>query len=884
MRHRILQRAALVAVLVVAFGLRVGRLENVPAGLYCDEAGNGYNAYALGSDGIDENGRSWPLYVWSFGVSYKNPAFIYAAILPVKIFGLSAFSVRLTAALFGTATVWALFSLGRALYGPWVGLWAALFLALCPWYLHFSRIAFELIAFPCLFTAGCICLARFTQGWRTLPVGLGLCALCVYAYAPAALFVPLFLLGFAALYARTLLRHWPQLLLALVVTAAVLAPAAVFFSRQAGSGTQYFRATSSVDLQQPWQPQVEQVAANYARFFSASFLFEDGDPIVRHSVRGFGELYPIYAPFLLLGIGAAVLQRQRFGALLLWWLALYPVAPSLMNEIPSASRGIIGAPIIALLTGLGFAASLRAVRWLAPRRRWAPVLQAAAALAVAVVLAFQVGRYLRAYFVDYPTYAALTPGGFQFGYRDVIAYMESERANYDVLLLSYTDANQPQVFAQFYRPIAARDWAARKDAGYVIARPDQFALPPGQRVLAALHPLDIDQFSDLDVKREVRGPGGKLAFVVAELKGRKRYLSDWLLLGPFPNDDLRGMTRDAIDPVSLVPPAGSAQQGVREWRLLREAHVGLDLNRLFAATARNPGNPELVCAYAATTLQVPSARQAILELGGSVNDTLRVWLNGQPLTVPPLLMGANPKQREVDLRAGDNGLLVQSCEDVGDWWFNARLIDAQGHDMEDIASVAELPVGSLPGAAGRESDAVQLLEGFAGAARGQREDHYPDYRGGARSWRARVENHSSVRWQTAAPPVAAETVFAFTGSTSDESGQFRLFVDGREVLTFESHADRDTHWWHGERITLVFFSKASAAGNSGVYLLFVPADLITPGRPLELRVEGAGGDPLAWFMLKEFRDTGSAERLSPAAVDAARSAWRDRPLAFTAPQ
>ena len=143
MRDRRRQRIALAAVVLLAAVLRLYQLGDVPAGLYCDEAGNGYNAYALGTAGIDENGVHWPLYVWSFGTAYKNPAFIYAAILPVKLLGLSEFSVRLTSALFGIGTVAAMFLLGRALFTPWVGFWSALFLAVCPWHLHFSRIAFE---------------------------------------------------------------------------------------------------------------------------------------------------------------------------------------------------------------------------------------------------------------------------------------------------------------------------------------------------------------------------------------------------------------------------------------------------------------------------------------------------------------------------------------------------------------------------------------------------------------------------------------------------------------------------------------------------------------------------------------------------------------------
>jgi 4-amino-4-deoxy-L-arabinose transferase-like glycosyltransferase len=886
MRTKRGQRIALAAVLLLAAVLRLYALGDVPAGLYCDEAGNGWNAYALGTAGIDENGTHWPLYVWSFATSYKNPAFIYASILPVKLLGLSEFSVRLTAALFGIATVAAMFCLGRALFAPWVGFWSALFLAVCPWHLHFSRIAFELIVFPFFFIAGFVLLIRFTHGRRTLPAGLALHAACVYAYAPAALFVPLFLLGFGLLFLLDLLRHWRQFLLALLVAAAVLAPAAVFFARQSTTGTVYFRRTTFVDFQQPWRPQLDRFLGNYQQFFAPRFLIQDGDPIFRHAVRGFGEVYPFFIPFVLLGAGSALLRRDRASKLVLWWLALYPVAPSLMNEIPSASRGIIGAPVLCLLAGLGFAATLRVLRWMAYWRRLGIAVQAAAIAAAAAVLGPQVAAYLHAYFVDYPTYAALTPGAFQFGYRDAIQYMESQRSQYDVLLLSATDTNQPQVFAQFYRPIDPRDWIARRDTGYLIIKPEEFSrYSPNQRVLAALHPDDVDLFSDLDIKRRVEAPGGKLAFVVAEIKGRKQYLKNWLGLGLFPNDDLRGSRRDFIDPNDLTPHSYHGAFEEVTWQPIFQQFVTVDLNRAYAAAdPRTPGNPEHVCAYAATTVHSPTARDAVLELSGSLNDTLRVWLNGRLLTPYALMMGVEPKYRLIALRAGDNGLLVQSCEDIGNWSFNARITDADGHDMTDITTAALLPIEAMRPSPAAE-DAVQLVEGFDASVSGDHDPHYPDQRGGGDSWRARVSDHSAVVWRTAAPAAALPSIFAFTGSTSDEEGDFKLFVDGQYALTFQRERDRELHSWTENGYTLVFVSVISAAGNAGYYLLSVPADRVTAGQPLELRVEGAAGDPAAWFMIKGYHDTIPHERVTGAvAVEATRGPWRNRHLAIaTAP-
>ena len=58
------------------------------------------------------------------------------------------------------------------------------------------------------------------------------------------------------------------------------------------------------------------------------------------------------------------------GKLFLWWLVLYPVAPALMNEAPSASRGIIGAAaVLPSSPAAGVVAVLETLRRICPGRR-----------------------------------------------------------------------------------------------------------------------------------------------------------------------------------------------------------------------------------------------------------------------------------------------------------------------------------------------------------------------------------------------------------------------------------------------------------------------------------------------------------------------------------
>ena len=51
----------LFAIIIVAFGIRIYQLTQVPISLHGDEIGFGYNAYALLKAGIDEYGYRWPM-------------------------------------------------------------------------------------------------------------------------------------------------------------------------------------------------------------------------------------------------------------------------------------------------------------------------------------------------------------------------------------------------------------------------------------------------------------------------------------------------------------------------------------------------------------------------------------------------------------------------------------------------------------------------------------------------------------------------------------------------------------------------------------------------------------------------------------------------------
>jgi len=672
-------RLVLVFILLLAGFLRIQRLDELPPGFFCDEAGLGYNAYSILETGKDENGESLPLFVWSFRTSYKNPVFIYSAVPPVAALGLSEFAVRLTSAVYGTATVVAIFFLGRALMGTWVGLLAAAFLAVCPWHLHFSRIAFELVTFPFFFVASAACLVAYVRGRRLLPVAAVLMGICLYTYAVAKLFVPLFLAGFVLLFLGPLRRRWRESLVALVLLAATTAPLVVFDLTHVGRAGQYFSATTILQPEQPPGEIARQFFENYKPFLSTEFLFRQGDWIRRHAVRNHGELYPFFAPLLFLGLVVAICRRDRAMRLPLWWLLLYPVAPALMNEIPSASRGFIGAPVFCLLAAIGAGSLLRLPAHFSGRRGIVWGWQALMIVTGTSFLVPQVTHYWELYTREYPNYAAKYYTGFQFGHREVVRYFLEHRGEYDTMMVTSRKNNQPRSFLLFYSAYPPARLHAHGIAGFeeesrmTVVDPDRFfLLHHPKKVLLAARTMELPLFASYTTKHRVIAPDGSEAFVLIEPGPVKAFARSWWVAGPYPFDD--PSPPPEFDPSDLR----KGPSGGRRWQPYDPEGAAVDLNSVLV-----PGD-DPSCAWAANILYVDTARTVRVLAGfDSIGE---VWVNGDPIAL-------NHRREEIslvpdswsgtaDLQEGHNSIAVRNCGSRYGWRFYFRLAEAGGGGLK----------------------------------------------------------------------------------------------------------------------------------------------------------------------------------------------------------
>jgi 4-amino-4-deoxy-L-arabinose transferase-like glycosyltransferase len=676
-----------------ALALRVYQLGEIPAGLYCDEAANGYNAYSLLQFGEDEHGESYPLFIWSF-LAFKYPLYIYPTMLWTGLFGLTEFSTRLQAALYGSGGVVVAFLIGRTFFNSWVGFTAAILTAIVPWNFHFSRIAFSLIGLPFWFGLGVLFLGRAigVDPRRRDWILAGTClALCFYSYAIAQVVVPAFVLCAIALNIDVLWRRLGGALLAVISALLVLLPFVIFFGQQEAADNYYKALASFLWDDFSWQEKLRRIfVINWPQYYDLPFLVERGDPLVRHGVRDHGALLPAMLPAVVGGAVVAMLSWNRPAKLLVIWLLIYPLGAAMARETPSASRAILGALILPILGGVGIGTVLSILQRLP--RVWLRVpTTAAVVIFLTVKLVPESHAYLRHYFIEYSNYAAPGIGGFQYGYRDVFRLMESQRRDDDLLVLSSTAVQQPQIFSLFYtgrRPALRTKWTSGI-ADYFWVRPIDVQHWYGRKpnVLFTVLPIDLFLFESWNERTDIHAPGGQLAFTVLRNPVPKNFIVPWELIGPFDNPENRNRHTVMIDPMTMEPQQ-PILGNVKTWRRIAAPNGVVDLNdKLAAEISPRERNIEFASATLRTTLHATRPQLAQLEAYGS-GDELFVWVNGLPATPEPLLLNEiRAANFPIELVEGDNTLLVKTNETVGDWWFVSRVTTADGNPARDVSAV-----------------------------------------------------------------------------------------------------------------------------------------------------------------------------------------------------
>lgn len=443
----------LVLITFLAALLRIYNLHDLPNGFVADEASFGYNAYSILTTGKDEHGEFFPVFFQAFG-EYKNPIFIYSTVPLVHVLGLNEFAVRLTSALYGVFTIPMLFLLVRELFKSsstrnHIALCSALILALTPWHVHLSRLAFESSIYVFYITVALFFFFKGISNSRYILISALFFGLSMYTYFPARIFVPALMIFLTMVNFDALFKHKKITLGAGVIFIVCVTPILISIFTPAG-----WSRWSQVNIfsNPPKEISIaKHIITNYLSHFSLDFLFFKGDTgmpgnfTTRHSVVGVGQLHMFQLPLLWIGLFHQILRGYKKQLIfVIGYLLLYPLGNIFTVEISAqATRTAVGVIPLSILSGIGLS-------WIISLKSKQVILNIfKKVLIIGIILTSAIG-FLRIYYYEYPKISS-DFWGWQYGARGIVTYFVEQEARYDEMYME-SAFNAPHIFFNFYAP------------------------------------------------------------------------------------------------------------------------------------------------------------------------------------------------------------------------------------------------------------------------------------------------------------------------------------------------------------------------------------------------------------------------------------------------
>ncbi len=452
-------------ILVAAFFLRFYDLGLLPNGLHWDEQDTGYQALSLFKTGRDYHGVPLPLFPHSFA-DYRTPVFIYSAVPVVAKLGLTAFSVRLPALIWGLVGVAAMYTLATLiLRNSKLGFISSGLLALSHWHLQYSKKSVETISLSTLFLIGLACFFKGLKKpvwliWSGLFFGLA-----TAAYSPGKLFVPLILSTLFVIHFTNLRSHLKHSILGALAFLVIFVPVfadglwgksgtrfhdvSVFTDPTLGTTVDFKRLESILSsgiprtvglsprlidkilINKP-EEAVSKIVTNYFTTLGSEYLFIKGDSEPRHSPSQdrIGMLQAIELIPFILGLVVLLTTHNLQLKTILFWLLLAPLPSALTRDGGGhAARTFILLPALILILTLGH-------KFLYQKSKILYTLY----LILYTVSTFYIYGY---YFTVYRTESAKP---FQYGFDWVISKAVAGSASYDKV---YVDGNRDTLLMSY---------------------------------------------------------------------------------------------------------------------------------------------------------------------------------------------------------------------------------------------------------------------------------------------------------------------------------------------------------------------------------------------------------------------------------------------------
>lgn len=469
----------LIFIVLISIVFRFWDFGKVPVSPDWDEVALGYNAYSILKTGKDEFGQKFPLIMRSFD-DYKPPLYAYLSIPSISVFGLNTVAVRIPSALFGVLTVIAVYFLTKEIFSldnkkdrsfvENIALLTSFFLAISPWHIQFSRVAFEANVSLSFTVFGLVFfLKAFKKNWLFIP-SFVFFTLTFYTYQSAKVLTPLFVLILIFVFRDYLWKIRTRFLIYLSIFTVLSFPFfwTTFTTPNAllrAKGVSVFSDTTPF-LERSVERLVRDKENNdkigfifdnrrlsyafaffngYLSHFDLKWLFLTGD-LARYQPPNFGHLYLFGLPFFLTGIYALAFGNfsKKIKLLIFLWVLLVPIPASIARDVPNGVRTLNFLPFFQIFIALGVISSLNLIKSLRVNK----MIKFTILGVYACFSVFNFIYYLDQYFVQYNYFSS---SDWQYGYEQAVSYANKNSQNYEKLIISNEEPlEQSYMFFLFF--------------------------------------------------------------------------------------------------------------------------------------------------------------------------------------------------------------------------------------------------------------------------------------------------------------------------------------------------------------------------------------------------------------------------------------------------
>lgn len=469
---------ALIVIFFLAAVLRFWQLGFIPAGVTHDEVGYIYNAYSIAKTGKNVFGEFLPFLTW-IGFPFL-PVSIYLSAPFYWFFDISATTGRLPSALLGVLDVVLVYLIVKQLFKKSaLSLLSALFLAISPWHLHFSRSAYD-HNFALFFYLLAIVTFLWEAKKKRIPViSLIAFALAIFSYRGMnVIFIPLVLT--LLWYGIKVIKISSTQVIVFLIGIGFIALS--LLSVIALHGRAYLIAEGSIlsdsKMQEEIDIQIREAAGplsikriflnkpmyivnklreNYIKAYSPEFLFLYTEPNNIYSIWSRGRIYFVELLFIILGI-AYLYKSNKNAALFVTCMVLIGGLPGMLGS-PYSARNFFMSAFLPILSGGGIVFLLTILK------RWKTILMCS----FIVAYLYLVGGYLFDYYGRFALYGA---EAWAKSIKDVSFLIREEKDNYNKVVVgqaSFGDFLEYAFYSKTHPTQVQSTWKNRSEEGKTLS-------------------------------------------------------------------------------------------------------------------------------------------------------------------------------------------------------------------------------------------------------------------------------------------------------------------------------------------------------------------------------------------------------------------------------